>query len=260
MTDHDIVTQSAEMAGQGLGDEHRAMLAAGTPDGDAQITPLAALEARQPSLQKMADVGDHRADVRLAAEKIDHGRVQSGQRTQLRLPMWIGQATHIEYKIGVGGYAVFEPKRFEQQRHRFAGRLVHAGANQLAQLVEIGVAGIDDQIGAGDDRLQQAPFLLDRFPQRNVAQRQGMPTPGFAVALEQRLVVGLQKQHIHPQVAGAQFGQRGGKPVQFIDEIARVHPHRHGRWQQVAGSGDFPRQGQNQLERQVVDAVVVQVF
>ena len=137
---------------------------------------------------------------------------------------------------------------------------MHAGANQLAQLVEIGITGIDDQIGAGDDRLQQAPFLLDRFPQRNIAQRQGMPTPGFAVALEQRLVVGLQKQHIHPQVAGAQFGQRGGKPVQFIDEIARVHPHRHGRRQQVAGGGDFPSQGQNQLERQVIDAVVVQVF
>ncbi len=87
-----------------------------------------------------------------------------------------------------------------------------------------------------------------------------MATSAFVVTLEQNLIGGLQEQHFHIQVARPKFGQRDGKLVQFVDEIARVHPHRHRRRRDIARGQDFPRQRQDQLERQIVDAVIIQVF
>ena len=60
--------------------------------------------------------------------------------------MRIGQGTGIEQKIGIQGYSILETERLEKQRHQVVVIGVHPGVDQLPQLVDIGVGGVDQQI------------------------------------------------------------------------------------------------------------------
>ena len=80
------------------------MLAAGAADRDGDVAAVVAHEARQPALEKRADVvaACAHVGVGLAGTSITGG-VAAGQRAQLRIVVRIGQAAHVEHQSASSG-------------------------------------------------------------------------------------------------------------------------------------------------------------
>ena len=91
------------------------MLAAGAADRHRQIAAVVAHIAGQPVGNESTDVLDHPSDIGLALEELDDLGILSGQRTQLRVVVRVGQAAHVEHQVGVERNAVLEAERLEQQ-------------------------------------------------------------------------------------------------------------------------------------------------
>ena len=132
--------------------------------------------------------------------------------------------------------------------------------DDIAQLVDAGAGGVDDQIGSTDDRIQQLPFAVDRLAQAETRRTERMLAAGLAKALEQDIVIGMQEDHFAAGAArteirchGRQVGQVGGA-VAGIDADRKPAVHRILRGQYL-----FDHRGQ-QGSRDVVDAVETQVF
>ncbi len=115
MADHDKVTNPTEIVGQRFGDKNRAVLAARTTDGYRQVAAFTCFESPQPGFQKLAQIGDHLHHLRLAFQKLDNRPIQPGQRSQLRLPVWVRQAANVKDEISVRWYPVFKTEGLEQQ-------------------------------------------------------------------------------------------------------------------------------------------------
>ena len=110
------------------------MASAGAADGDGEITPAVAVEARQPFLDEPPDVREHFLYAGIGFAKLDHGRVAPGVRAQLGIVMRVGEAAHVEHHVGVERHAVFVGERLEEKRESGGGDL-HEIAHPCAQQV-----------------------------------------------------------------------------------------------------------------------------
>ncbi len=85
-------------------------MAAGTADGDGHVTAFAGGVAGQPFLQVVTDVLVHIFHFRLFAEVITDRGITAGKGAQVGQPVRVGQATHVEYQVGIHRQAAFEPE------------------------------------------------------------------------------------------------------------------------------------------------------
>ena len=90
-----------EMLRQFFHQIYRAMLAAGTAERNGEITAIIDNKVGQPAFYEETDVIAHFFHTGDVFEKFDHCRIASGKGAQDRIVVWVGQAAHVEYKIGV---------------------------------------------------------------------------------------------------------------------------------------------------------------
>ena len=81
--------------------------------------------------------------------------------------------------------------------------------DQVAQLVDAHARGVDDEIGAVDQRVQQAPLLGDRIGEALARASQRVPAARFGVAPQQHLVLGVQVQDFATQAGLRQARHQG---------------------------------------------------
>src|SRR5258705_11891163 len=108
----------------------------------------------------------------------------AGERSQLRIVEWIGQAAHIEYEIGVERYPMLVAERLEQERHP---RLVEFddALDPCAQRIGIQVARIDAMRQAADVG-EQVALMLDGFGDGPAGIAQRMAPRRFRKTPQQR--------------------------------------------------------------------------
>ena len=199
----------AEMRRQILGEIDRTMPTAGAADGHRQITAIVAHEARQPCFDVVAYVRKHAARVGVRLQERDHRRVFSGQGTQFRVVMGIGQATNVEHHVGIQRDAVLEAKGLEQQRQPGLPKveqILHPGP----QRVGIEVAGVDamaEVIDVGE----QFALALDALRKCAPLVRERMPAAGLREALDQRVGLGIEENQV--QVGRASCRERVSRCV-----------------------------------------------
>src|SRR5437016_5614880 len=111
---------AAKISAEALDEVYRAVSAAGAADGDRERAAAVLPVCGQPGFDEPPDVPQHRADLRLLLEKRDHLRVKTGERSQPRVVMRIGQTAHVEYQIRVQGNAVLVAEGLEQEHRRFS--------------------------------------------------------------------------------------------------------------------------------------------
>ena len=92
---------------------YRAVLSAGTPYGNGQITAAIRLKTGNPFIQKLNDVIFEVQYISVLFEKIGHFPIHSGQGTQSSLPMRIRQTSCIVDEVRVIRDAMFEAERLE---------------------------------------------------------------------------------------------------------------------------------------------------
>jgi hypothetical protein len=69
----------AKLCGEFFDHMDRAMLAAGTSDGNGQIPAMRLFEAGNPAIEETDDVFKHRGEIFLLIQKIDYVVIESGQ-------------------------------------------------------------------------------------------------------------------------------------------------------------------------------------
>src|SRR5690606_29254297 len=143
---------------QAIGEEDRAVLAAGAADGDGQVTAVGGGKAWQPTGQKTDEVGEHGRHFDLGFEKKNNLSVVASELSQLRFPIGVGQTADVKDKIGVQGNTVLEAEGCKQNGHLAVAVGNRLFFNQIPQLVEGHIAGVDLTAGDGDNGIQQLPF------------------------------------------------------------------------------------------------------
>src|SRR5690625_4906852 len=116
--------------------------------------------------------------------------------------MRVGQTADVEDEVSIFGDAMLEAKRGEEQREPAIATTIETVADQDAELMIVGRAGVADQVGTRQNRAEQFGFALDRLRQGNVRQAQWVATPSFANALDQGVISRLQENDLAADVAG----------------------------------------------------------
>src|SRR3954467_7868408 len=101
--------------------------------------------------------------------------------------MRIGQKAHVKNEVGINRYPVAIPKTHHRNHQRAASAFLEAPNDELPQLVNIELAGIDHDIGEFTDRGHQLPLLPKLVAQRSITAER-MRTARFAVTPQKRLV------------------------------------------------------------------------
>ena len=195
---------------------------AGAANGNGDISAVAGGKAGQPLEQVGGNVLEHLFDVRLCRQVLGNRLIEPGLIAQLRLPVGVRQAAHVEHQVGVHRHATLEAERLHQER-RTGFRLVQqAQLDGIAQLIQVQVGGVDLEIGEVGNRPEQGGFIVDRFGQRAVGIAQRVTTAGFRKTFEQGFFVGVQIQHIALDMPAADFFQQFGKPRQVTRQVTRI--------------------------------------
>lgn len=109
----------------------------------------------------------------MCSQVIGDGLIQSGLITQFRLPIRVGQASHIEYQVGVHRHAALKTKRLHQKRRAWLRLVQKAQLDGIAQLVQVKAGRVDLEVGEVNDRSQQLGFIFDGFCQRAMRAAEG---------------------------------------------------------------------------------------
>ena len=107
----------------------------------------------------------------LLLKEVDDFLILARLRAKVGFPVRVGQAACVEHQIGIHWHTVFETKGFKQNRHGRFTAAHHALFHQIAQLVQVQVAGVDNLVGAVADRLQQLLFGINRLFKAGVPVR-----------------------------------------------------------------------------------------
>ncbi|MNE27052.1 hypothetical protein D3C80_1204450 [compost metagenome] len=137
--------------------------------------------------------------------------IEPGLFAQLRFPVRVGQAAHIEHQVGVHRHAALEAEGFHQERSPRLRLIQQTQFDGIAQLIEVQAGGVDLEIGEVGNRPEQDALDADGFGQRAVGVGQGVTSAGFRETLEQGFFVGVQVQHIALDVAGTDFLEQVGE-------------------------------------------------
>ena len=247
-----------EPGGELFGDVHAAVLATGAADADGEVGAVAALdEGGQPGFEVGGGIGNEAARFVVLFEKGDDRCIAAAVGADGRVPVGVGQKAHVEKEIGIDRRAVFEAEGLQGDDERRGG-VTEDGAQTVFQLVNAVAAGVEDDVGEIHQGVQQMAFVFNRFRQRARAfgaDVQRVRAACFAVAAHEDVGVGGEKQDLDVGVLAqcADFVGQGGE----VGGIARIHRHRH-RLRLLAG--EIAHEAVEQGARQVVDAVVAEVF
>src|ERR1700722_14409890 len=151
----DVRVILAKMPGELFGYVHRAVLPAGTTDGNRQVAAIRLREFADALLQEPGEVGDHGAHAGIPGQVFDNWRVAPVEVTQRMLPVGIREAALIEDVIRIARNAVLVAERLEHEREPALAPAVDALANQLAQAVDPHVRSVDHQVRRRGYRFQE---------------------------------------------------------------------------------------------------------
>ncbi len=146
---------------------------------------------------------------------------------QLGLPVGVRQAAHIEHQVGVDWHAALEAKGFDEERGAGFRLVQQAQFDGVAQLIEVEAGGVQLKVGEVGDRSEQLALVANRLRQRTGVGGQRVAPAGFRESFEQRLVVGVEIQHIAVDVVVPHFLQQFGEALQLAGQVAGVDRHRH---------------------------------
>ena len=241
-----------------FGDVHAAVLPAGAADADGEVGAVAALdEGGQPVFQVGGGVGNEAARFVVLFEEGDDRRVATAVGANGRIPVRVGQKAHVKEEIGIDRRAVFEAKGLQGDDERRRG-VAKDGAQAVFELIDAVTAGIEDDVGEVHQGIEQMAFVFDGFRQGARAfgaDVQRVRAARFAVAAHEDVGVGGQKENLDVGVLAqrADFFRQGSK----VGGVARVHRDRD---RLRLFCGEIAHEAVKQGARQIVDAVVAEVF
>jgi hypothetical protein len=213
--------------------------------------------ARGDELQDVFHEPRHAA---LGFEETDHVGIAARERAQRRIPVRVRQRARIEHEVRVARYTDLEPEGLDQKRKPPGAALLHALADELAQIVHAHLRGVDDQVGRVEDGFEQPPLDRHRFLQRDVIGADGVLAARFGEPPQQLVVIREQEHDFALNAALLELLDEHGNRFDLGRGIARIHSHGRARVLRVVVAQRVGDEGLQQGRRDVVHAVEPGVF
>ena len=115
---------------------------------------------------------------------------------QLVDPVRVGQEPAVEHGVGVDRHAVLEPERDDLDLHRVGLGVGEQVEQPLPELVDVELAGVDDDVGRLADGLEQLPLEGDALDHALAAAGQRVAAAGALEAADQHLVGRLEEEDL----------------------------------------------------------------
>ena len=106
--------------------------------------------------------------------------------------MGVGKEAHVEDEVGVGRDAVLVAEADDGDEHGASVGIFEALGDEVAELMDIELRGIDHDIGELADGLHDGAFVMEAFT-NGESFAKGMRAAGFAVTAEESVVGGVNK-------------------------------------------------------------------
>jgi hypothetical protein len=234
--------------------------APGAADGHREVLLALLDEAGQGDLEQLAQPLHVAGGVLLGEHVVAHGRVAAGLRAQLGDPVRVGQEAHVQDHVGVQRQPVLEAEGADRDPQ--PGRLAAAegGGDLASQLVDVQVAGVDDQVGVGPQLQEQLALAGDGVDHALAGDR--VAAPGRLVPAHEDLVGCLQEQDSDLDALASEGVQLAAEVADGLGEGAPAGVDDQG---DPAGGGAGAARGQDgdppdERRGQVVDHEVAEVL
>src|ERR1022692_3069063 len=239
-----------------LGNHHRPMMAAGTAEGDRQVTLSFANVMRQQVDQQVCDPGHKFRRLRKRTDVLCHAGVLPVQVLEPWNVVGIRQKPDVKHQVAIRRHSIAKSEAGDVDLN---GRLIALPAetltDKIAQLVDGEPGGVDDQVRHGADRRQLRAFALDAAGD-GLIRTQRMRPAGLTEAADDGVVVRLQKE----EPRGHRFADAGEDFGKHLQPGALANIHHQGC--RVNGGIVARQLGElrDQFHRQVVDGVEAQIL
>src|SRR3954469_1346218 len=93
------------MSGKPLGQVHGSVLSSSAPQRNGKVASIVTRIGGKPRIQECHDVLEHLLHLGVPCQEVDHFGMPAGKGLKSRVVVGVGQASHVENKIGVEGYS-----------------------------------------------------------------------------------------------------------------------------------------------------------
>src|ERR1035438_1009477 len=239
-----------------LGNHHRPMLAAGTAEGDRQVTLSFANVMRQQVDQQVCDPGHKFRRLRKRTDVLCHAGVLPVQVLEPWNVVGIRQKPDVKHQVAIRRHSIAKSEAGDVDLN---GRLIALPAetltDKIAQLVDGEPGGIDDQVRHGANRRQLRALALDAAGD-GFARAQRVRPPRLAEAADDGVVVRLQKD----EPRGYRFLDAGEDLGKRLQPGALANIHHQGCRLNARIVARQLSELRDQCHRQVVYRVKAQIF
>ena len=248
----------AQPAGELLGDDDRAVIAAGAADRDGQARLALGDVGRDRELEELDEEVEEACRDRLAEHEGPDLVGQPGERPQLGDVERVLHEADVEDEVGLERHAVLEAEADELERELVGPDIGRQGSEEsLAQLAQRQVGGVEDDVGVGADGVEPAALLGDRVGDAALVPER-MAVAGLAEAADQDVVARLEEDHPGPDATALERAAHRRKRERRVAG-SDVEDDGHAREPGPVGRDQLREVGQ-QLAGQVVDDRVAEVL
>src|SRR5690348_9695602 len=175
-----------------LGEHDGAVFAAGATESNRQIAFAFANVMRNEVGKKALNTAEKLAGLRERTDVLLDFGILACIAAKARDEVRIWQETDVENEIGVRRNAKLVAKTDDGHEHRTLVGILEALGDEVAQLVDVELSGIDAHVSEFADGFHESAFVTQTFADGE-RLAEGMRAPCFAVASEEGIVVGVDE-------------------------------------------------------------------
>src|SRR5439155_23104764 len=198
-----IVPLVAQPLGELLREHDRTVAAAGAADADREPALALVGEGGNAELEQLVDQVHVLARAGLGQHEFADRLGQAGQLAQLRDVVRVLDEARVEDEVGLQRDPELVAEADQLDRHAIGLQVADAREQSLLKLAQRQVGRIDDDVGLGADRVEQAALEGDgglRAP----PVRERVPMARLGEAPDDGLVARLEEEHLRPDTAALQ--------------------------------------------------------
>lgn len=146
-----------------FGEHYGAVFSAGATEGDGQVAFAFADVMGNQVDEEAFDATEKLAGLRKGLDVFAHFGIFSGVAAEAGDKVGVGEEAHVEDEVGIGGNAVFVAETDHGDEHRALVGIFEALGDEMAELVDVELGGVDDHIGEFANGLHEVAFVEQAF-------------------------------------------------------------------------------------------------
>ncbi len=196
MGDGRLIAKRRKTFLESTSDRHRPMTSASAADSNIHIAAAFSFEERNEELKEAFQLPDERHGIRIGQHIVSHSRIFPGQWLEVWHKKRVPQKPDIEQEVDVVWHTELETKCHQRDRQPARRTLLpELPSQQLSQLMDRQVRGIDDTVGMATKISETLLFKPHSFQYRKMRQ-QRMGPPRLRESPNEHLLTRFKKYQL----------------------------------------------------------------